>query len=71
MLPFTVTTGIEDGPTTLVEVAGCHPKKYAGIEVTIKLANAIRTTTTNLTEALTKKLQPKYTSTNCPWCGPL
>jgi len=41
LIPFTVVRGIKNGPT-LVQTAGCHPTEYAGIDATVKLANAIR-----------------------------
>ena len=41
LIPFTVVRGAKSGPT-LVQIAGCHPTEYAGIDATVKLSNAIR-----------------------------
>jgi predicted deacylase len=41
LIPFTITRGMQDGPT-LAQTAGCHPTEYAGIDATIRLSNAIK-----------------------------
>ena len=41
LIPFTAIRGHEEGPT-LVQVAGCHPTEYSGIDATIKLTKSIK-----------------------------
>lgn len=41
LIPFTIISGVEEGPT-LAQVAGCHPTEYAAIDATIRLSNEIK-----------------------------
>ncbi len=41
LIPFTAIRGNEEGPT-MVQIAGCHPTEYSGIDATIKLTKSIK-----------------------------